>query len=111
VVFGCLVRQSSSGTGKHHLTSSFIFIMTAISEEAMQLLMQQMEAMRKELAEEKQQREAGKKEREDDKAELASLRRMAQQHRRTTMYQPFSSPGPQAAGAEPGVYQHQTPTM
>jgi hypothetical protein len=86
--------------------------MAAISLEAMQLMMQQMEAMRKELAEEKQQREAGKKEREDDKAELASLRRMAQLHRRTTMYQPFSSPEPQAASAEPGVYQHQkTPTM
>ena len=42
--FGCLVRQSSSGTGKQHLTSSFIFIMAAISLEAMQLMMQQMEA-------------------------------------------------------------------
>lgn len=70
-------------------------------------MMQHMEAMKKELAEEKRQREATKKEREDDKAELASLRRMAQQQRRTTMYQPFSSPRPLAAGAEPGVYQQQ----
>jgi DNA gyrase/topoisomerase IV subunit A len=81
--------------------------MTAITAEAMQLMMQHMEAMKKELAEEKRQREATKKEREDDKAELASLRRMAQQQRRTTMYQPFSSPRPLAAGAEPGVYQQQ----
>jgi DNA gyrase/topoisomerase IV subunit A len=84
--------------------------MTTDSAEAMQLMMQEMEAMRKELAEEKQQREAGKKEREEDKAELASLRRMAQQQRRTTMYQPFSSPGLSAAGAEPSVYYQQQQT-